>query len=81
MTAGAHGKVGTVPQKFLADDLTLFQSGWGADYAHHIGLSPTKSFDIPAALLTPHFQANQRSVINNALEVSTHCSKVKNYKQ
>ena len=41
------------------------------DYAHHIGLSPTKFFDIPAALLTPHFQANQRSVINNALEVSS----------
>ena len=39
-----------VPINSFADRLTLLQSR-GAQYAHHIFLSPPRFFDIPAALL------------------------------
>ena len=73
--AGTYRDVGDWSPPFLSDTLTLFLSVvLGRDRLcppHTQACPPTNFFDIPAALLTPHFQANQRSVINNALEVSS----------
>ena len=43
--------MGTGPEQVLAEKLTLFQSGGGVDYAHHVGkLVPTKFWKLPARL-------------------------------